>query len=65
MYLAKGIFNTKIKTNVWLAAELLQGLDDALRLAQLQALSLKSGIPLVACGDVHMHVRSRKPLKTY
>ena len=60
---AKGIFNTQIKANLWLAAELLQGLDDALRLAQLEALSNSTGIPLLACGDVHMHVRSRKPLQ--
>ena len=63
IYWAKGIFNAQIKANLWLAAELLQGLDDALRLAQLQTLSLSTGIPLVACGDVHMHVRSRKPLQ--
>jgi error-prone DNA polymerase len=60
---AKWIFNTQIQANLWLAAELLQGLDDALRLAQLQELSSTAGIPLVACGDVHMHVRSRKPLQ--
>ncbi len=60
---AKGIFKSQIKANLWLAAELLQGLDDALRLAQLQELSSSTGIPLVACGDVHMHVRSRKPLQ--
>ena len=47
---------------LWLAVELLQGLDDALRLQQLQRLSQQSGVPLVACGGVLMHVRSRKPL---
>ena len=60
---SKSVFNTQIGVNLWLATELLQGLDDALRLAQLQALSCTAGIPLVACGDVHMHVRSRKPLQ--
>ncbi|PXW98589.1 error-prone DNA polymerase [Sphaerotilus hippei] len=30
--------------------------------AQLRAASRASGVPVVAVGDVHMHVRSRKPL---
>ena len=42
--------------------ELLQGLDDALRLQQLQEVSHRTGIRLVAAGGVLMHVRSRKPL---
>ncbi|MDO8388322.1 MAG: error-prone DNA polymerase [Polaromonas sp.] len=46
----------------WLAVELLQGLDDALRLAQLREVARCSGIALVAAGQVFMHVRSRKPL---
>ena len=48
--------------NSWLAVELLQGLDDALRLQQLQTVALHSGIKAVAAGNVLMHVRSRKPL---
>ena len=48
--------------NLWIAVELLQSLDDALRLQQLQALSQQTGVPLVAAGAVLMHVRSRKPL---
>jgi error-prone DNA polymerase len=47
----------------WLAAELLLGLDDALWLETLQHASLSTGVPLVAAGDVHMHVRSRKALQ--
>jgi error-prone DNA polymerase len=47
----------------WIAVELLRGADDAAHLAALQALSAHSGLPLVAAGDVHMHVRSRKPLQ--
>ena len=47
----------------WIAAELLRGPDDRARLAALQALSRHSGMPLVAAGDVHMHVRSRQPLQ--
>ncbi|MDP2451105.1 MAG: error-prone DNA polymerase [Polaromonas sp.] len=46
----------------WLAVELLQGLDDALRLQQLQTVARRTGIRLVAAGGVCMHVRSRKPL---
>jgi len=47
----------------WLAAELLLGLDDALWLDTLQRASAATGVPLVAAGDVHMHVRSRKALQ--
>ncbi|MGQ2981746.1 MAG: PHP domain-containing protein, partial [Polaromonas sp.] len=48
--------------HAWLAVELLQGLDDALRLAQLREVARRSGIALVAAGQELMHVRSRKPL---
>src|SRR6266568_1121432 len=47
----------------WIAAELLQGPDDRARLAGLRELSKVCGLPLVAAGDVHMHVRSRKALQ--
>ncbi len=49
-------------THAWLAVELLQGLDDALRLQQLQQVAQRTGIRLVAAGQVLMHKRSRKPL---
>jgi error-prone DNA polymerase len=39
------------------------GRDDRARLAELQALGEACGLPLVAAGDVHMHVRSRRPLQ--
>ncbi len=55
---ATGIFGM----HCWLAVELLQGLDDALRLQQLQQVAQRSGIQLVAAGSVLMHKRSRKPL---
>ena len=55
---ARGLFGTQ----VWLAVELLQELDDALRLQQLRQIARQTGIRLVAAGNVHMHVRSRKPL---
>ena len=47
----------------WIAAELLQGPDDRARLAGLRELGKACGLPLVAAGDVHMHVRSRRPLQ--
>jgi len=47
----------------WIAAELLCGPDDRARLAELRELSLISRLPLVAAGDVHMHVRSRRALQ--
>jgi error-prone DNA polymerase len=48
---------------VWVAVELLAGGQDAQRLAQLEALSRDTGLPLVAAGDVHMHRRGRRALQ--
>ncbi len=48
---------------VWLAVELLCGPDDRARLTQLRELGAAAHLPLVAAGDVHMHVRSRRPLQ--
>jgi error-prone DNA polymerase len=48
---------------LWLAVELHRGPDDARRLQELLALSTALGIPAVASGDVHMHVRSRRALQ--
>ncbi|MEO5861450.1 MAG: error-prone DNA polymerase [Burkholderiales bacterium] len=47
----------------WLAVELLRGPDDTAQLETLRQLGKQFGIPLVAAGDVHMHVRRRKPLQ--
>ncbi len=47
----------------WIAAELLCGPNDRARLAALREIGAHSGLPLVATGDVHMHVRSRRPLQ--
>ncbi len=47
----------------WIAAELLCGANDKARLAALRALSAASSLPLVAAGDVHMHLRSRRKLQ--
>jgi error-prone DNA polymerase len=47
----------------WIAFERHLAPDDAERLAALRALSEASGLPLVAAGDVHMHVRGRRALQ--
>ena len=47
----------------WLAAELHCGPNDAEKLRQLEEISRRSGLPLVAAGDVHMHLRSRRRLQ--
>jgi error-prone DNA polymerase len=48
---------------LWLAVELHHSLDDDLWLATLREAGERCGVPLVAAGDVHMHVRSRKRLQ--
>ncbi|WP_248919835.1 error-prone DNA polymerase [Pseudomonas entomophila] len=48
---------------LWLAAHLHRGADDPARLAGLQAQGLRFDVPLVACGDVHMHARGRRALQ--
>jgi error-prone DNA polymerase len=45
-----------------LGLALLLHADDSLRSAWAQAASEATGVPIVALGDVRMHVRSRKPL---
>tara|TARA_R110001599_G_scaffold64023_1_gene178376 strand:- start:78666 stop:81827 length:3162 start_codon:yes stop_codon:yes gene_type:complete len=47
----------------WIAVELLHGSDDDERFDLLTQIAVTSGLPLVAMGDVLMHVRSRKPLQ--
>ena len=49
-------------THCWLAATFHLGANDALERLRWQQLSVFTGVPLVAVGDVRMHVRSRKPL---
>lgn len=48
---------------LWIAVELHAGPDDATRLADLQALAEACGLPLVATGDVHMHIKARRPVQ--
>ena len=47
----------------WIAVELHAGPDDAARVEILEALGAASGLPLVAAGDVHMHVKARRPVQ--
>jgi error-prone DNA polymerase len=47
----------------WIAVELLARAGDRAKLAQCAALSLATGLPQVAAGDVHMHVRARRTLQ--
>lgn len=48
---------------LWLAVQLHCGQDDRRRLTTLQAMAQRLGLPAVATGDVHMHVRGRRALQ--
>ena len=48
---------------LWMAVELHRSADDAERLSRLRAFSERHALPLVATGDVHMHVRRRRALQ--
>ncbi|TDJ43536.1 MAG: error-prone DNA polymerase [Gammaproteobacteria bacterium] len=47
----------------WIAVELLADGNDSQRLAELTRFGLAAGVPLVAAGDVHMHIRGRRALQ--
>jgi DNA polymerase III alpha subunit len=47
----------------WLGVEQIRVLDDEMWLHRLRQVSGSTAIPLVAVGDAHFHVRSRKPLQ--
>ncbi|MCC7412597.1 MAG: error-prone DNA polymerase [Gammaproteobacteria bacterium] len=47
----------------WIAVERMLEADDEAWLTALEALGRASGLPLVAAGDVHMHVRGRRLLQ--
>jgi error-prone DNA polymerase len=48
---------------LWLAVELHHGPNDERRFEALRALAESLGLPMVATGDVHMHVRRRRALQ--
>ncbi len=60
--LALSRFREIFADRAYLLAELHYGPDDDSRLAQLQALSRKANVPLVAAGDVHYHSAACQPL---
>ena len=47
----------------WIAAELFLNGRDHQHLQALELLGEQTGLPLVAAGDVHMHLRERRPLQ--
>lgn len=53
----------QFKQACWIAVELLGEFDDAVYLSRLQQLSLAHDVPLVAAGNVHMHVPERQRLQ--
>ncbi|WP_434563490.1 error-prone DNA polymerase [Pseudomonas sp. R1-6] len=53
------VFNERL----WLSVQLHCGQDDQRRLSDLLALAERLGLPAVATGDVHMHVRGRRALQ--
>ncbi|MDA8381791.1 MAG: error-prone DNA polymerase [Betaproteobacteria bacterium] len=56
-------FASRAECPVWLALGLFRGADDALKLKRYQGIGRSSGLPLVAAGDVHMHMRARRALR--
>ncbi|MGH8264639.1 MAG: PHP domain-containing protein, partial [Steroidobacteraceae bacterium] len=53
----------RFEGRLWLAVELLTSGNDRRRLASLEQLGVTLGLPCVASGDVHMHVRGRRALQ--
>jgi error-prone DNA polymerase len=47
----------------WLAVELHYGPNDSRKLRRLEDIAKRADLPLVAAGDVHMHLRSRRRLQ--
>ncbi len=54
---------TTFPGRAWIAVELFARAGDRARLARCAELSRASGLPQVAAGDVHMHVRARRALQ--
>lgn len=53
----------RFPARLWIAVELLARGGDCERLAVLQELGRRTGLPCVASGDVHMHARGRRALQ--
>ena len=58
-----GWLRDRFPERCWIAVELHRGADDARHLARLTHLGKLMGIPLVAAGNVHMHIRERRALQ--
>ncbi|VTU43231.1 MULTISPECIES: error-prone DNA polymerase [unclassified Variovorax] len=54
---------SEFRGRCWFGVDLLRLIDDEMWLYRLRQVSELTAIPLVAAGDVHFHVRSRKPLQ--
>jgi error-prone DNA polymerase len=52
--------NTIFEGRCWIVIELLTHAGDKAYLSRLESLGKKTGIPLVASGDIHMHSRDRR-----
>ena len=59
---ARAIFCAETCSAAWLAVPVPLSATDTLVLHRLQQIAQFTEVPLVAAGDVRMHVRSRKPL---
>jgi error-prone DNA polymerase len=55
--------STVLPGRTWIAVELLADGHHGERLAELEALGAALGLPLLAAGDVHLHVRGRRALQ--
>ncbi len=55
----KALFSGRL----WIALELFREADDIDKTAELLTLAMRLDLPMVATGDVHMHLPSRKPLQ--
>ena len=53
----------RFRANLWIAVELARDGTDRERLAALARTGRQLGLPLVASGNVHMHVRERRKLQ--
>ncbi|MXV34059.1 error-prone DNA polymerase [Xanthomonas sp. LMG 8989] len=54
---------SQFRGRCWIGVDQVRQLDDEVWLHRMRMLSELTALPLVAVGDVHMHVRSRKPLQ--
>ncbi|HIN42500.1 MAG TPA: DNA polymerase III subunit alpha, partial [Gammaproteobacteria bacterium] len=52
-----------LPNRIWIGVEQLINGQDSRQLEQLRKISKKTGVPLVASGDVHMHTRTRQRLQ--